>query len=558
MKKRLYISILITTVICISTIIYSGTDALINTAPLWPPFIAIILALITRDVIISLFTGVWAGAVIALKPSGVADLIKSLAIGFFNALDTYILKSVADSDHVSIILFTLLIGGTVGVISSSGGLEGFVSVIAKKVSSRIKAQISAWLLGMAVFFDDYTNCLIVGNMMRPIFDRFRISREKLSFIVDTTAAPVSSLFLVSTWIGFEIGLISEAMKALNIPMDAYAIFLSSIPYRFYVIIVLLFIPLLIFMKREFGAMFQAEERAVTKNQPLRPGSKPLGETDISLKAKPQQRSAILAILPILILIFAVIVSLIGTGINNLNGKEKTISNILGSANSYKALLWASLASSLAAISAVIFSKALTFKDAIDSWISGIKSMLMAVIVLSLAWAIGGITKELKTAEYVIAILSSHVSSWFLPAAIFVSAALISFATGTSWGTMAILFPIAIPLAHKISLASGFPAGDVSLIYITSGAVLSGSVFGDHCSPISDTTILSSIGSCVDHIDHVNTQLYYAVFVAIICLLFGYIPAGFGINPWILNAVSLFAIFLIMLKIGKKIQEGNNV
>jgi Na+/H+ antiporter NhaC len=554
MKKRLYISILIISVLCIATVIFAGTDALINTAPLWPPFIAIILALITKDVIISLFTGIWAGAVIALKPSGFVDLIKSLTIGFLNALDTYILKSIADSDHVSIILFTFLIGGTVGVISSSGGLEGFVSAMAKKISSRIQAQISAWLLGIAVFFDDYTNCLIVGNMMRPIFDKFRISREKLSFIVDTTAAPISSLFFVSTWIGFEIGLIGEAMKTLNIPTDAYAIFLNSIPYRFYVLIILLFIPLLIFTKREFGTMFIAEERALTKNQPLRPGSKPLGETDILLKTKPKQRSAILAILPILVLIFVVIVSLIVTGINNLNGKEKTLSNILGSANSYKALLWASLVSSLVAISAVVFSTDITFKDAIDSWISGIKSMLMAVIVLSLAWAIGGITKELKTAEYVTNLISSHVSSWFLPAAVFVSSSIISFATGTSWGTMAILFPIVIPLAHKISLSLGFPVEDVSLIYITSGAVLSGSVFGDHCSPISDTTILSSIGSSVNHIDHVNTQIYYAVFVGVICLLFGYIPAGFKINPWILNAVLLFIIFIVTLKIGKKIPD----
>ncbi len=552
MKKRLYLSIAIVGVISALILIFTGTDGLIDTAPLWPPFIAIVLALVTRDVIISLFTGVWAGAVIALKPHGFIDLIKSLAIGFFNALDTYIVKSVADPDHVSIILFTLIIGGTVGVVASSGGLEGFVSVIAKKITSRIKAQISAWLMGMAIFFDDYSNCLIVGNMMRPVCDKFRISREKLSYIVDTTAAPVSSLFLVSTWIGFELGLISESMKTLNISMDAYAVFLSSIPYRFYVIIILLFIPILTFMKREFGPMFEAEERALLKNQPLRPGSKPLSEETVSSKGKPEQRSAMFAVLPIAALIFAVIIGLVGSGIYNLNGKEKTMSNILGSANSFKALLWASLVSSIVAICAVVFFKVLAFKDAMDSWISGVKSMLMAVVVLSLAWAIGGITKEIKTAEYVTTILSGHVSAWILPAAIFTASALISFATGTSWGTMAILFPIAIPLAHKISLVSGFPGESVSLIYMTTGAVLSGSVFGDHCSPISDTTILSSIGTSVDHIDHVNTQLYYTVFVGVMCLLLGYIPAGFGINPWILNAVSLFAIFLIALKFGKKI------
>lgn len=543
-------------------LIFGGHQALIGTSPLWPPAIAIALALITRDVLFSLFSGVWVGAALALKPTNAFETVKAAGIGLFTALDTHILKAVADSDHSSIILFTLVIGGTVGLIARSGGLEGFVSAIAKKVSSRVKVQLATWMMGIAIFFDDYSNCLIVGNMMRPLSDKFRISREKLSFIIDATAAPVSSLFLVSTWIGFELGLISDAMKSAQIQGDAYMVFLNSIPYRFYVVIILLFIPLTIFMKRDFGSMLEAEQRAINKNQPLRPGSNPLSEsTDFDNKKPPVQRTAALAIVPVIVLIGAVIVGLIGSGLHEIAAKggeaAKNISmrDILGNANSFKALLWASLASSLTALLLALALRALSFKESMNAWFSGVKSMLMAVLVLSLAWAIGGVTKEIGTAQYVTQLLSGALPVWALPAAIFVASASIAFATGTSWGTMAIIFPIAVPLAHTMAIAVDFsPEQSMNILYATVGTVLSGSVFGDHCSPISDTTILSSIGSAVDHIDHVRTQITYALSTAAVCLLLGYLPAGFGLNPWILNIVCLLVMAGLLYKVGKKLPD----
>lgn len=519
----------------------------IHSYPVWPPIVAIALALITKDVVISLFTGIFTGALISYKPDSLISFIKYAFISIFTSVDKYILDSVVDKDHAIIILFTLIIGGTVGVVTASGGLKDFVDVISSKVNSRIKTQISTWLLGIAIFFDDYSNCLIVGNMMRPLSDKFRISREKLSFIIDATAAPVSSLFLVSTWIGFELGLISDAMKSLGKDIDAYSIFINSIPYRFYVIIMLFFIPLTILLKREFGPMYEAEERAIKKNQVLRPGSKPLmGE---SFNSSDKKVNWEIAFIPIIVLIMGVIVGLVLTGINNLNG-PKTLSNIISNANSFKALLWGAIISSITAVFLVVVNKIMTFKEAMEKWIEGIKSMLMAVIVLSLAWGIGLITKEIKTAEYVISLIGDKIPVWSLPAILFTVSAVISFATGTSWGTMAILFPVAIPLAYTVAGNNA----DIGYVYAVCGTILSGSVFGDHCSPISDTTILSSIGSSVDHVDHVRTQIVYAVFVAIVCVFVCYIPAGFGINPFLLNIIAILILMLFFIKFARKLPE----
>jgi len=553
MKKRFTASFIGVGAAVLFVISIWGWESFAKSAPLWPPFIAIILALITRDVIISLFAGIWSGAIIALKPSGFTAFVKAFAAGFFKSIDTYVLKSIADSDHVSIILFTLIIGGTVGIVTASGGLEGFVSLIAGKIGTRIKTQIATYFLGIAIFFDDYSNCLIVGNMMRPLTDKFRISREKFSFIIDATAAPVSSLLLVSTWIGFELGLIGDAMKSIGIKADAYSVFLNSIPYRFYVIAMLIFIPLTIFMKREIGSMFEAEERAIKKGQTLRPNSKPLAQEDFEKRRKPPAASWTLAVIPIGVLVSGVIVGLIGSGLHALkSGDTRTLSNILGNANSFNALLWASLASSLAAMIMSVLAKAMTFQQTMDAWFSGLKSMLTAVVVLSLAWGIGLITKEIKTAQYVTELLGGAVSIWMLPAAIFLASATISFATGTSWGTMAILFPVALPLAHQI----GGPAESLPYIYAVCGTILSGSVFGDHCSPISDTTILSSIGASIDHMDHVRTQMTYAFIVGGISVCAGYIPAGLGLNPWISNILCLVLMTAVIFKFGRRLPEKN--
>lgn len=539
---------------------FGGWQALLDTAPLWPPYVAIALALATQDVVIALYAGVWVGAVIALKPAGAHGLAPAVFSGFFRSLDTHIVAAVADKDHASTILFTLLMGGMVGVVGKAGGLEGFVARFSRALGSRVRAQMGTFLLGAAIFFDDYANCLIVGNTMRPISDQFKVSREKLSFLIDATAAPVTSIFFVSTWIGFELGLIGDGMKELGWNVDPYALFLASIPYRFYVIVILTFIPILIFSRRDFGPMLEAERRAKNDGHVLRPGSEPLSETkSFHARGPADPKRWSLAAVPIGVLILSVIGGLLWSGYNSIAAAsgaeaaaEASLRDLLGNANSFQVLLGASLFSGLVAILLSVEQQALTFTKAMHAYTEGMKGMFLALIVLSLAWAIGGVTKQVGTAEYVVSAISHAMPAAWLPAAVFVTSAAIAFATGTSWGTMAILFPIAIPLAAELGPEMHDPAGSMYLMEAVVGTVLSGSIFGDHCSPISDTTIMSSIAASVDHIDHVRTQLVYCLAACGICLLLGYLPAGYGFNPWVLNGLCLAALTGVLYKFGQKV------
>ena len=530
--------------------------------PLLPPLIAIALAFITHEVLISLFMGIFLGSIMTYEINGFGNFFIVIGKGFFKSVDTYVVKGVADSDHVSIIVFTMFIGGVVGLIGASGGLHGIVFRLAKFAKSSVLAQFYAWLMGIMIFFDDYANTLIVGNAMRPITDKFKISREKLSFIVDATAAPVSSLVIVSTWIGYEVGLIQDIFKAQAVTMDPYWAFIYSLPYRFYVILMLLFIPIMIFMKKDMFSMYIAEKRARETGGCLRPGSNPISgdeETEINLDdgVKPRARNAII---PIATLVLGVLVALYYTGYQSILAKSgvdaavnANLRDILGNSNSFNALIWSSLFSTLVIIIMILFQRVMNLKDTMLTWVKGCKSMFSAFVILSLAWALGGVLKDLKTAECVAQLVSDNVAVGLLPLIIFLVSALIAFATGTSWGSMAILFPIAVPLALK--LTTGLPVEEGSaILYASIGSILSGTVFGDHCSPISDTTIMSSIATSIDHMDHVSTQLPYALFVGIISCGLGYLPVGFGLNPWIGNIIALMLIAGVLFVFGKKVKN----
>lgn len=524
-----------------------------------PPLVAIALAIITHEVIFALFAGIYVGAVLSFAPGGVSEWFGALGGGFFKTIDTYIHHALADPDHVSIILFTLAIGGTVGVVGRSGGIEGMVRLASKKVKGPVFSQLSTWFMGVLVFFDDYANCIIVGNTMRAISDKFRVSREKLSFIIDATAAPVSSLMIISTWIGYELGLIGDAFKACGISQDPYMVFVYSIPYRFYPIILLTFIPIMILSRRDFGPMLNAERRALKTGQVIRPGSQVIaGEEDSRFRIDPgTPRRAFNAVIPIVVLVAGVMIGMWASGHSAIAAKSgdaaansASLRDILSNANSFASLMWASLASSVVAIIMVICQRILTFGKAITAWVDGAKSMFVAVIILTLAWAIGGVTKDLKTADYVAGIVKGVLSPYFLPAVVFVAAAVTSFATGTSWGTMAILFPVVVPIAHKLGMSLP-PDSAVTYMHVCVGTILSGAVFGDHCSPISDTTIISSTACSMDHMDHVNTQIPYCLAIGGIALLAGYLPAGFGFNPYISNLLGIGLAAALLFAIGKK-------
>lgn len=517
-----------------------------------PPLLAIVLALVLRQVIISLVAGVWLGA---LFMSG-----ENVVSATFRVVDHFVVNALSDPDHVAIITFSMLFGGMVGIISKNGGTFGIADKITRMAKTPRMGQFSAWLLGIVIFFDDYANTLIVGNTMRPITDKLRISREKLAYIVDSTAAPVSSLFFISTWIGYEVGLIDSAIKSINYHVEnAYWIFIDSLPFRFYPILTLVLGFLITATRRDFGPMLRAERRSNVEGKLYRDGAQlatDLTELSSVIPSEGIPRRWFNGALPILTIIVVGIIGLYTTGYDSIaasGGTDFSVGNIIGSSDSYRALLWASLTSCLVALIMTLTQRILTVHDTMGAWFNGVKSMLLAMIILILAWSIGEVTKELHTADYMVQILRGNLAVQWLPVLTFLISAAISFATGTSWGTMGIVMPIVIPLAAALSLEAGSGLGHTHLMMLgTVSSVLAGAVFGDHCSPISDTTILSSMASACDHIDHVRTQLPYAVVVAFTGMLAGDIPTAFGLSPWISIFVGVALLAGVIYVVGKKV------
>jgi Na+/H+ antiporter NhaC len=493
-----------------------------------PPLLAILLALIIKQVIISLAAGIFIGIIFIYDYNPF--------IAFLRFGDTFIINSVVDRDHMFIILFTLLIGGVVGIISKNGGTLGLANLITKLAKSSRGGMIASWALGVVIFFDDYANSLIIGNMMRPITDRHKISREKLAYIVDATAAPVASLFIISTWIGYQVGLIQDAVNLIGLKANAYDLFINSIPYGFYSIGTILFVFFISYSQRDFNSMLKAERRARLQGKvsAKEENDNEINSSNIFTKStKPKWFNGAV---PILVILFGTLIGLYFTGINSLKESgitDYSIQNIIGNSDSFSSLLWASLSACVVAVLMSIGQKILTLEESMEAWQKGVQTMLVAVIILVFAWGISNVTHEMKTADYIISVISESINPGFLPALIFIICAITAFATGTSWGIMAIVMPIAIPLTHNISLINHLNGDSYyQILYSVIAAVLSGSVFGDHCSPIADTTILSSLASKCNHIDHVNTQMPYALTVAFLALILGFIPAGFGVSPFI--------------------------
>ncbi len=526
---------------------------LIRILPGWfsiiPPLIAILLALVIRQVLVSLFIGIYIGAILIYNFDPVEALLRMS--------DTLILNVLVDADHMYVIVFTLLIGGVVGVISKNGGTEGLAKQITKLAKTAKSGMVASWLMGLVIFFDDYANSLIIGNMMRPITDKLRISREKLAYIVDSTAAPVASLVIISTWIGYELGLIAEGLKTIGSTENAYDVFLKTIPYRFYPIAAIFFVFLTSFLQRDFGPMLKAELRARKEGK--------LTGDDSEIKALELEKNQfanhrkvnwINGAVPILVILFGTVIGLIYTGMLNLEAAGSTnfsLQNIISHSDSYKALLWSSLLAGIVAVIMSVSQRLLNLNDSMNAWHKGVQTMLFAVIILVFAWGISKITVDLQTADYLISLLSDSLNPRLLPILVFIICGAISFATGTSWGTMAIVMPIVIPLANEVSSISGLSNADtVIIIHGVISSVLAGSVWGDHCSPIADTTILSSMASQCNHIDHVRTQLPYALSVGIVSMLIGDLLTAYGLNPFVAIVLIFALLYVILMFFGRKV------
>lgn len=489
-----------------------------NWLSILPPLVTILLAFITRQVILSLLSGLVIGVTIIHGTDITA---------YSSFFDTYIINSIANRDHVYIILFSLFISGSVHLSHKNGGMEALLSPLAKWVKTKQQAQGATFISGLLLFFDDYANTLVVGNSFRPITDQFKISREKLAYIVDSTSAPVAAIALVTTWVGAEIGYISEALPTDN-TLSPYNLFLNSIPYAFYPLLTLSFIALITFTKSDFGPMHKAELIASNNETTARKTS----------STQPKQHF-LFGALPIFILILITMTTLYLTG---KKSETQSISEIIGNANCYTALLWGSFSSLTVALLLSLIYTSKKINLLIEEIFDGFNLLIPTLAILILSWALGGIIDDLHTADYIIQFLP-NTSSWWLPSLIFIISAIVSFSTGSSWGTMAIVFPLAIPLALS---------NNPSLVLLPSiASVLSGAVFGDHCSPISDTTILSSMATQCDHVTHVKTQLPYAITVAITSLITLMLSSLFGL-PFLFLLIGITLLIIVVKLLGKKL------
>lgn len=538
-KKRLIFLITIALILCtisFTAFAQSAEDNSVNFGilSLLPPLLAIALAFITKQVLLSLFLGVFVGAL--LLNGG------NPFYAFLRTLDQYLLGSAADSWNAAILIFTLSIGGMIGVVSKMGGTKAIAEALARKTKTARGAQIVTWILGLLVFFDDYANTLIVGPTMRPLSDKMKVSREKLSYIIDSTAAPVAGMALVSTWVGYEIGVMRTAYEAIGVSENIYFVFLKSIPYTFYNIFALVLVLVLAITQKEIGPMYHAERRARLTGKLNADTAKPMASDEVSKMEiregiKLKASNAIIPILTLVVVAFAGLwyngyLAAVADGAALKAFSLEGIRECFGYADASVVLIWGAITASIVSIILAISQKILTLGEAFDAWVDGAKSLVITAIILILAWSLGSITGDVGTADFLVKVVSGSIPAGILPIIVFLISCLVSFSTGTSWGTMAIVIPLAVPLANSYVLSG---VADPSFIIVTMSAVLSGGIFGDHCSPISDTTIMSSMAAAADHMDHVKTQAPYAL-----------IGAGIAMFCYILVGVLKFNVIITLL------------
>ncbi|WP_177388922.1 Na+/H+ antiporter NhaC family protein [uncultured Campylobacter sp.] len=527
-----------------------------------PPVAAIVLAFITKDVILSLFLGVLSGTfLVGMVDHGIA----ASALFAFTDLCSRMVKSMADTWNAGILLQVMCIGGLIALVTKSGGTKALALWLSKHADTPVLGQIYTWLMGIVIFFDDYANALIVGPIMRPLMDKFKISRAKFAFIIDATAAPITGIAVISTWVGVEISAIKEAYSQIGIEnINAFTVFVETIPYRFYNIFMIFFVVATAVMSREFGSMYRAEIAS-------RGGKS--GAADFKIKNLedqifvPKEGVALRKLNALIPLGAMIVLSVIGfylNGYSSLEGETleavkaaplsfTSIRTAFSAADASVVLFQSALFSSIIAVALGIAQKIYGVKEAIEVWVGGWKSMLNTVIILLFAWSLSSVIKELGTSRYLVELLSDATPRFALAIVIFVLSSFISFSTGTSFGTMGIVTPLAVPLAHAVGQKYGLSGEEFHVFMcVNISAVLTGAIFGDHCSPISDTTILSSMGAGCDHIEHVSTQMTYALVVCGISIICGYLPAGFGLSVWGCLILGIAAIILLLRVVGKRV------
>lgn len=487
----------------------------LNALSLLPILVTLFIALWTKNVILGLFSGIVVGVFMITGYESIFNPLDTFAI----LIKKYLVSQVVDSYNAGVLVLLVFIGGFVALMEKSGGGSAFAKKVTNYINTKFRSQIASWFGGIIIFFSDLGTPLIVGPVFRPIYDKLKISRQKLAFILDSTSSPVAILVPFIGWGVYIMGLIQKEFTALNLATSDWEAFIQAIPFQFYAFLAIFIIPLIAYKNLDFGPMAQAEEDA--KNGIISSGSAEVVEAFTHENAK---SSFVWA--PLLIMGIVLLTMLIPLGFPFQKVSGSAFRAALSSAYFFAALTLILL---------MFFYKVRTIKDSIDLYLKGMGSMMQVIIILVLAWALSTIGKELGAASYIAQQAQNGFPYWLVPAIAFLLSAIISFATGSSWGTFAIMMPLVIPTAVAIDAA----------LYVSIAAVLSGGLFGDHSSPISETTILSSTGANCNQFDHFKTQLPYAVLNGIISFFY-FILAGIYPNPLILLGALCTQVILVYL------------
>jgi len=532
---------------------------------LLPPLLAIALAIVSRRVVVPLAVAVLCGAMILADRS---DGWVSWSLQSFEGFVSAVWGSISDYDHRRALVFSLLLGAMVGVLESGGGMKALVARLARNIRSRRGGQVLITSLGLGIFFDDYANTLLVGGTMRTTADRFGISRAKLAYLVDSTAAPVAGLSPISTWVVSEISYVAAGLSLAAVAdVSAFALFMASMPFRFYAIFALVMVFTIALSDRDFGPMHRLginAGRTDTERRDDKPakwlGAPIFGTTELADDDRPlPERLGWAAVIPVLACVAVVITSLYQSGRGALDeqttGLLRTAGAVISNGDSYQALIHGGAAGLFLAMVLHRLIGGVSHRRIAWGATRGALQMLPAMVILWFAWALSAQTGEgqLDTGGYLASRLSERVSPLFLPTAVFIVAGAVAFSTGTSWGTIAILTPLSIELSLRIGAATPFELADPfgPICVATVGSVLAGAIFGDHCSPLSDTTILSSRASGCDHVVHVRTQMPYALSVGCVTIGFGTLPAAWGVSPSVCLALGSIAIVALVMIVGKR-------
>ncbi len=521
---------------------------------LMPIILAVALAFATGDVILSLFTGYIGGmAMLAVVEGTGAAALPGAVLG---DACRGIVATASSWDNASVLILCVAVGGMVEVLRCTGGFSVLARRLVRRIDSPRKANVISQLFCTLFFFDDYANALISGPVLQTMTDKAGLSRARLAYVVDSTAAPVAGIAVVSSWVAVEVSVIDEGLALAGLDISGFELFLHSIPYCFYCLFCLAFMLLGSLMGREYGPMLTAERKA----RRARRGSAGISAPaeDAAADKKDGRR--------IFVCVFSVALLLVTAMLSfYISGRAEavalgliapgapftlaTVSTAVAQADTIFLVLRAALLCGLAAIALSTLLGLGSVGEGIKAWLHGAEALMPTIVILLLAWSLADVVKNLGTVYYVVEIISAGVPAFLVPTLIFVCCCLISFASG-SYGCMFMVMPMAIPIASAVTGAENL-AGDSSFLLLCVASVLSGSIFGDHCSPMTDCTVLAALGSGCSIMEHVKTQLPYAMTVAVTAIVFGTLSTALGVNVWLSLALGCAAMAAVLLAVGRK-------